>query len=1728
MSDLLSTTTQKRQNLESTFKLSPFQSLGFGVQQKVEESVPASKAELWESYQQAKQLNQKGENSVSSVPIQAKLTVGEPGDKYEQEADSMAAQVIQLPAQGLVNSNINNSVQAQPIQRACTECQEDKKEESKQEEEGEQIQAKETIGQTSELTSVRRRQDAADDEPTSSKSAGSIDQRKSIDNNLLLTHQPTTDIQRDPDKMPPKKGTTTINRADETITASGKTITEAITSLTSQGKGEPGRVTCAPALDPKTYQAADSSDVIVYEADVTVTETKAMPVWTELDQQCEPVKREWARFYQALDTHEEGHINIDKASFKDLHKKLLGKTEAVANEIFKNTATESDTKNDAYDTKTAHGLNQGTAVNPVQCQMMEKVSDDRESYGEGTEVQAKFADSVIQRAADDTPSVPTDLEDRLNSSKGGGSPLADDVRSFMEPRFGADFSGVRVHTGSDSVRMNQDVNAQAFAHGQDVYFGAGKAPGKDALTAHELTHVVQQNNKISRSQRLNTVQKDPAIFPIQAKLTIGQPGDKYEQEADSTAAHVMQMPEPGLANSNITNSLQTRSIEPIQRACSGCQEEPKEIDRIQAKAEVGVIPSLAADLTAKTFSTGDLQRSSQNKNNLQPLLMRQQPEGTTSTTTTPKQIESLQAQSNDADPLIQRVGVLDKLADFGEEAGWAIVGELSPELVPMLKKGSAGIFEWMKNLIGSSVEGIFSTLMAPVKSITGVEDRLAAHFAPLLGSIQTAAGQISNNDCKPISEAAEQLEKAAASLITPIVEKLQPVIAKIKETLDGIWDKIGAPIWGWIKDYASDQWKQVQDLSEQISKIASSLWKTSGGSKMWTWLKNKLGMGDDIEGQNGLKQWVQRKVEEAWNALKVKLEPFQKELTTIGLAVAAVAVAVSPAGPVIAIGAAVVGAVQGLRWIGAHWGKGNLIVKSREYLQNSLIPALQGAAHRLSTTFQQMAGTLSSALGNLAAGMMRAVGAISGSLLKVATSAIQWIADRVQALASWAEQQLNDLSKWLDEAMVKLQVFLQKMLDFFVEVGHVVSDIWRLPAFLAKGIWTAIPECIRDPIIDFIGPIILRQVEIFQALARDNDAWQKTKADVMGIINLVFTDGDLIGAVKATFHLILRVFNIPPELLGTVIQKAESAWDLVSKDPLEFIKNIVRSIGKGFLLLGSNIGEHLKFGLIGWLTGGLAENNITLPESWSEPKQVFGFVLDVVGINVNHLWELVENHFEDKKQVQKLRERMGQAAGVMEWIDNAIDTSKSPAENTAGIIEQAKDFGASILTGIAEWVATQVATEIATLAAAAAASGGLSEVLDVIRRIYKAILSAVRWARQILDMVNQTLDDITTIASGNIEAAGAKLEQVMHQGMPVVIGFLADQVGLGGIGTAIKDIITPLRAAVDKALNWLIDKLKGGIKGLIGAVKSGVNRIAEFFGVREPFTTDNGEAHSIYYEDRGGTLALIVASDPKSIYDFLDFYANENSITSDSPKGKLIAEIRNYLKKNIEPVVKQVNTAKKNKDTDLEKSNQSKLLEENKVLAQKLRSLLSGDRDVGKIIDSYLLEGLTGTYAGMPSNPSDKLTPDHQPQAAILEWAAEQKFFGSTSNMSSRAAGRASQGYAINLYETRHMEGRTYGSKGSQTKNSFINKVDLELTGVQTAQKKRDIVVNCLKPELAADVSKMKSVINSGNANTTIWGDIHALNITQKEKTDLINKIRSNVLKGEDQIANQDLESLKN
>ncbi len=153
---------------------------------------------------------------------------------------------------------------------------------------------------------------------------------------------------------------------------------------------------------------------------------------------------------------------------------------------------------------------QQKAIAPsLQLQEAEAAPDEemKEVPEEEEMVQAKCAaceeegEDVVQSKSEASPEpAGPDLESRLNSTKGKGSPLPEETQSSMGSALGADFGGVRVHTGSSAVQMSQELGAHAFTHGSDIYFNAGKydTGSKDGqrLLAHELVHVTQQRGKI--------------------------------------------------------------------------------------------------------------------------------------------------------------------------------------------------------------------------------------------------------------------------------------------------------------------------------------------------------------------------------------------------------------------------------------------------------------------------------------------------------------------------------------------------------------------------------------------------------------------------------------------------------------------------------------------------------------------------------------------------------------------------------------------------------------------------------------------------------------------------------------------------------------------------------------------------------------------------------------------------------------------------------------------------------------------------------------------------------------------------------------------------------------------------------------------------------------------------------------------------------------------------------
>jgi hypothetical protein len=115
---------------------------------------------------------------------------------------------------------------------------------------------------------------------------------------------------------------------------------------------------------------------------------------------------------------------------------------------------------------------------------------------------------LVQRVGAEGGAVSDDFEQQLQSAKGSGQALDAGLQSQMGQAMGADFSGVKVHTDSQSDQLNQSIQAKAFTTGQDVFFsqGAYNPSSKDGqeLIAHELTHVVQQNQAVARKAKANS------------------------------------------------------------------------------------------------------------------------------------------------------------------------------------------------------------------------------------------------------------------------------------------------------------------------------------------------------------------------------------------------------------------------------------------------------------------------------------------------------------------------------------------------------------------------------------------------------------------------------------------------------------------------------------------------------------------------------------------------------------------------------------------------------------------------------------------------------------------------------------------------------------------------------------------------------------------------------------------------------------------------------------------------------------------------------------------------------------------------------------------------------------------------------------------------------------------------------------------------------------------------
>jgi hypothetical protein len=176
------------------------------------------------------------------------------------------------------------------------------------------------------------------------------------------------------------------------------------------------------------------------------------------------------------------------------------------------------------------------------------------------------------RAPSTRADAQADVGHAVSESARGGAPLSEDVRGYFEPRFGRDFSRVRVHADGGAARSARALQARAYTFGRHIVFGAGEyAPATVAgkrLLAHELTHIVQQGQSATQvaGAEPSTVDGNRSIRPHAGQL---------QRQAAPDEGEAAQAAPQRICGPDITAPLSALlgTVEPWFRGLSGFEQD---------------------------------------------------------------------------------------------------------------------------------------------------------------------------------------------------------------------------------------------------------------------------------------------------------------------------------------------------------------------------------------------------------------------------------------------------------------------------------------------------------------------------------------------------------------------------------------------------------------------------------------------------------------------------------------------------------------------------------------------------------------------------------------------------------------------------------------------------------------------------------------------------------------------------------------------------------------------------------------------------------------------------------------------------------------------------------------------------------------------------------------------------------------------------------------------------
>ncbi len=368
------------------------------------------------------------------------------------------------------------------------------------------------------------------------------------------------------------------------------------------------------------------------------------------------------------------------------------------------------------------------------------------------------------------------------------------------------------------------------------------------------------------------------------------------------------------------------------------------------------------------------------------------------------------------------------------------------------------------------------------------------------------------------------------------------------------------------------------------------------------------------------------------------------------------------------------------------------------------------------------------------------------------------------------------------------------------EVKALPKDLQALGKEAAAGFadkFDELTQSVDDKSTELVDTLATKYTDAVKAVD-DEIAAEKEK-------NKGLVDKALDG-IKGVIKTILELKDM---LLG-VLAKAAQAVMAILKDPIGFLGNLVSAVGGGLKQFMGNAKTHLQQGVLSWLLGTAATAGIELPKSF-DIVSILLLIASLIGLT----WPNIRARIAKKvpKEAMSAIEAGEHALPiVMEvrkrgvralWDDlkaKVGDLKKNLIDNLVSYL-----LPTIVMAGIT-WI-------VSLFNPASAFIRACKMIIDIIKFI-------VTNGRRIIEFVNTVLDAVIAIAKGGTGGVSGLVEKALARSIPVLIGALAALLGIGGIAGKIKEIFQKLARPVNRAIDWVIDKIVGLAKKVWAKVKA--------------------------------------------------------------------------------------------------------------------------------------------------------------------------------------------------------------------------------------------------------------------------------------------------------------------